>query len=263
MTTPPLLEARGLGRRFGGREVVADISLTLDEGQALALIGPNGAGKSTTLGMLTTALRPDTGYATAGGFDVVRQARQVRGLLGVLFQEPALDDRMTPRETLRFHAALYGLPRREVPALVADALAGAGLGEVAYHPLRGFSGGMKRRLELARALMHAPRLLVLDEPTLGLDPQGRLDLWGRIGALRARGMAVLMTTHVLAEAESFDRVGILDRGRMVALDTPEALKRAHVGDPGASLEDVFLALTGRALRDAAQPLRPSLVRRRA
>lgn len=263
MSSAPILDARGLGRRFGGREVVAGLSLSLQEGQSLALIGPNGAGKSTTLGMLTTALRPDAGTAQVGGFDVVRQARQVRGLLGVLFQEPALDERMTPRETLRLHAALHRVPRRDVAASVADALEAAGLVEAADRPVRGFSGGMKRRLELARALMHAPRLLVLDEPTLGLDPQGRLDLWGRIGALRARGMAVLMATHVLTEAESFDRVAILDRGRLVALDTPEALKRAHAGDPAASLEDVFLALTGRALRDEAHPLRPALVRRRA
>lgn len=263
MTGAAILEASNLGRRFAGREVVSGFSLTLAEGDTVALIGPNGAGKSTTLGMLTTALRPDSGTVHIGGLDARRHPRRARAMLGVLFQEPALDDSMTPRETLHLHAALYGLPRREVPALIADALEGAGLSEAIDRKIRGFSGGMKRRLELARALMHAPRLLVLDEPTLGLDPQGRLDLWARIGALRASGMAVLMTTHVLSEADSFDRVGIIDKGRLLALDSPDALKRAHGGSADASLDDVFFALTGKALRDTAQPIRPALVRRRA
>ena len=187
----------------------------------------------------------------------------MRGKLGVLFQEPALDETMSPRETLTLHATLYRLPRRETPGRVADALDAAGLAEVADRRIRGFSGGMKRRLELARALMHGPRLLVLDEPTLGLDPQGRLDLWARIGALRAAGMSVLMTTHVLSEAESFDRVGIIDQGRLVALDTPAMLKAAHAGSSDARLDEVFFNLTGRALREDTQPLRPTLVRRRA
>lgn len=263
MTISCILEAEGLGRRFGGVEAVADVSFSMSDGESLALIGPNGAGKSTTLGMLTTALRPDQGTARVGGIDVEREARQARDILGVLFQEPALDESMTPRETLMFHSALHGLPRRQTAALVADALESAGLGDVAARRIRGFSGGMKRRLELARALMHSPRLLVLDEPTLGLDPQGRLDLWARIGTLRAGGMAVLMTTHVLTEAEAFDRVGIMDSGRLIALDTPEALKRRFGNMPDASLDDVFFCLTGRALRDGARPLGPTLVRRQA
>lgn len=258
-----ILRAENLSRRFGGRDVVADIDLELAEGGSLALIGPNGAGKSTTLGMLTTALRPDAGRVLVGGLDALAEPRRARALLGVLFQEPALDDSMTPRETLRLHTALYRLPRRETAARVSDALDSAGLGDVADQKIRGFSGGMKRRLELARALVHGPRLLVLDEPTLGLDPQGRLDLWARIGALRSTGMAVLMTTHVLSEADSFDRVGIIDKGRLVALDSPDALKRRYAGCPEATLDEVFFNLTGRALRDTAQGFRPALVRRRA
>lgn len=263
MRAAPIIEARNLCRRFGGRAAVTDVSLTLHEAGSLALIGPNGAGKTTTLGMLTTALRPDSGTVRIAGYDALATPRAARAVLGVLFQDPALDDRMTPRETLRLHAALHGLPRRDTAALVSDALDRAGLSEAADRTIRGFSGGMKRRLELARALMHEPRVLVLDEPTLGLDPQGRLDLWARIGALRAAGMAVLMTTHVLSEAESFDRVGILDGGQLVALDTPGALKRAHAGSEEASLDDVFFHLTGRALRDCQPPLRPALVRRHA
>ena len=263
MTLTPILEALDLSRSYGGRRAVAGVSLTLHDGQSLALIGPNGAGKSTTLGMLTTAIRPDTGTVRVAGFDAERAARQARGILGVVFQDPALDARMTAADTLRLHAALHRLPRRDVGARVAEVLDWAGLSGVADRATADFSGGMKRRLELARALMHRPRLLVLDEPTLGLDPQGRLDLWARIGALKAQGMAVLMTTHVLSEADTFDRVGILDGGRLVALDTPEALKRAHAGDADATLDEVFFQITGRALRDTAQPLRPTLVRRRA
>ena len=263
MSAPPILEAHGLAKRFGDILAATDVSLTLPAGQSLALIGPNGAGKSTALAMLTTALRPDGGTARVGGHDVVRAVRQARGILGVLFQDPALDASMTPRETLSLHAALHGIPRRETPECVARALNDAGLTDAADRTIRGFSGGMKRRLELARALMHAPRLLVLDEPTLGLDPQGRLDLWARINALRTGGMAVLMTTHVLSEAETFDRVGIMDGGRLVALDTPDALKQRFAGSLDATLEDVFFHITGRALRDAGLPMRPTLIRRQA
>lgn len=245
-----ILDCHGLGRSFGGIEAVADISFALDEGQSMALIGPNGAGKSTTLGMLTTALRPDRGGATVAGADIVTQAARVRASLGVLFQEPALDDRLSPRQTLRLHAAMHALPRHGHAAAVEKALDWANLTDQADRPLRGFSGGMKRRLELARALMHSPRLLVLDEPTLGLDPQGRLDLWSRIDALRAGGMAVLMTTHAMAEAERCDRIGVIDKGRLLAIGTRAELALAHGGHAHADLEKVFLGLTGRALRDA-------------
>jgi ABC-2 type transport system ATP-binding protein len=153
---------------------------------------------------------------------------------------------------------LHRLPRRDTKDTIEKALDSVDLTEVADRTIRGFSGGMKRRLELARACMHAPKLLILDEPTLGLDPQGRLDLWARINALRSTGMAVLMTTHVLSEAESFDQVGIIDQGRLVALDTPAALKS---GDTSATLEDVFFQRTGRALRDTQAFCGPKLVGR--
>lgn len=256
-----ILSCEGLGRSFGGVVAVADMSLAMSEGESLALIGPNGAGKSTTLGMLTTAIRPDRGRATVLGHDVVREPERVRAGLGVLFQEPALDDAMTPRETLAFHAALHALPRRETRERVERALAWAELGDVADRIVRGLSGGMKRRIELARALMHEPRLLVLDEPTLGLDPQGRRDLWARIETLRKGGLSVLLTTHVLSEAERCDRVGIVDRGRLVALDTPDAIRMRCGGV--ATLEDAFLHLTGRALRDGDAAPRPQRFRRSA
>jgi ABC-2 type transport system ATP-binding protein len=257
-----ILACEGLGRSFGSVVAVSDMTFSMAEGESLALIGPNGAGKSTTLGMLTTAIRPDRGRASVLGHDVVREAQRVRASLGVLFQEPALDETLTPRETLTFHAALHALPRRQTRARVEKALHWAELGGVADRIVRGFSGGMKRRIELARALMHEPRLLVLDEPTLGLDPQGRRDLWARIETLREGGLAVLLTTHVLSEAERCDRVGIVDRGRLVALDTPLAIRMRCGGVD--TLEDAFLHLTGRALRDGdAAAARPPRLRKSA
>jgi len=263
MSARPILAAHGLTKCFGDVRAVSDVTLSLQAGQSLALIGPNGAGKSTLLGLLTTAISPDRGHAEVGGHDVVDARRGARGVLGVVFQDPALDPSMTPRETLALHAALHGIARRDTAGHVARALHAAGLDAVADASIAGFSGGMKRRLELARALMHGPRLLVLDEPTLGLDPQGRLDLWARITALRAGGMAVLMTTHVLSEAERFDLVGIMDGGRLVALGTPLAQRQRFAGSPLAGLEDVFFHLTGEALRDVHPPARPALVRRPA
>jgi ABC-2 type transport system ATP-binding protein len=171
----------------------------------------------------------------------------VRRSLGMVFQDPALDDRLTARENLEIHAVLYGVPRQQRRAKVDQALAWATLEEAAQRRVRTFSGGMKRRLELARALMHAPGVLFLDEPTLGLDPQGRRHLWDRLESLRRDGMTVLMTTHYLHEAASCDRVGIIDRGKLVALGRPADLIAATEG--AADLEAVFLSLTGRALRD--------------
>lgn len=257
------LDCHGLARSYNGKPAVTGLGFAMREGEALALIGPNGAGKTTALGILTTAIRPDAGSATVLGYDIRKEPARIRASLGVLFQDPTLDDCMTPRATLRFHAALHGLSREETRNRVGEALHWAALEEVADAPVGAFSGGMKRRLELVRAMMHRPQLLVLDEPTLGLDPQGRLDLWQRIHALRKTGMAVLMTTHVLTEVEGFDRVAIMDSGRLIALDTPEALKTIHGGSKEASLEDVFLHLTGRALRDTEINHKPTLIRRRA
>lgn len=243
------IECEDLSRSFGTVRAVDSLTLSLYGGEFFALLGPNGAGKSTTLHMLTTLLPPGGGSARVLGYDVVRDGARVRERIGMVFQEPALDDRLNARENLRIHAALYGMPRREVGANIDRWLDWAELTEVEDRVLRTFSGGMKRRLELARALMHGPAVLFLDEPTLGLDPQGRRHLWDRIAALRAEGMTVFMTTHNLHEAESCDRIGILDRGRLVALGEPAALKLEIGGSAECSLEDVFLTLTGRDLRD--------------
>ena len=254
-----VIECHGLGRSFGKVTAIDAVSFTMEEGEFLALLGPNGAGKSTLLAMLATMIAPTRGEATVAGADIRREPERVRTALGVVFQDPALDDRLTAEENLRFHAALHRLPRASVAGAVVQALAWAQLAAAGDRPVRTFSGGMKRRLELARALMHAPRLLILDEPTLGLDPQGRRDLWDRIADLRAQGMSVLMTTHVIAEAEQCGRVGIVDAGRLVAIGTPAELAGRSLGRPAASLEEVFLHLTGRGLRDPEATPRDRIV----
>ena len=244
-----VIECQELGRRFGTAVAVEGLSFSVNRGELFAFLGPNGAGKTTTLLMLTTMLEPTSGWARVDGFDVVRQAQSVRERIGVVFQEPALDERLTAWENLEIHGVLYGMRGSRLREAIAQALEWADLAGVARRPVHTFSGGMKRRLELARALMHGPKVLFLDEPTLGLDPQGRRHLWDRIASLRTQGLTVFMTTHYLQEAEACDRVGIIDGGRLIALDTPSALKLKVLGTTEGSLEDVFLALTGRKLRD--------------
>jgi ABC-2 type transport system ATP-binding protein len=243
----PAIDCSALDRRYGSVTAVDGVTFQVERGEFFALLGPNGAGKTTTVHMLTTLVTPSSGTARVLGHDVVREPEEVRRALGMVFQDPALDDRLTARENLAIHAVLYDVPRARRREAVERALAWATLEEAAERRVRTFSGGMKRRLELARALMHDPGILFLDEPTLGLDPQGRRHLWDRIEVLRRDGMTVLMTTHYLHEAASCDRVAIMDRGRIVALGRPADLVAATEG--AHDLEAVFLALTGRALRD--------------
>jgi len=234
--------------RYGEHVAVNDLTLDIEAGEFFAILGPNGAGKTSLLNMLMTVTHPKAGSVTIMGHDVVTDTLAARRALGVVFQDPALDGTLTARENLDIHAVLYALPKATRRAAVDHALAWAELDKVANRQVRTFSGGMKRRLELARALMHEPSVLVLDEPTIGLDPQGRRHLWERIASLRAKGMTVLMTTHNLAEAEACDRVGIIDQGKLVAVGSPAQLAAEH-GDPKATLEDVFIALTGKQLFD--------------
>jgi len=248
-----------LSRRYGDLVAVADASFSIARGEFFALLGPNGAGKTTTLHMLTTLVVPTSGSASVMGFDVVQQAHEVRRQLGMVFQDPALDDRLTARENLEIHAVLYGVSRRDKRGAIHRALDWASLVDHGDRRVRSFSGGMKRRLELARALMHSPRVLFLDEPTIGLDPQGRRHLWERIAALRQQGMTVMMTTHNLPEAEACDRVGIMDNGRLVAIGAPQQLMHEYGGKADADLEDVFIALTGRQLRDESATARDRMV----
>lgn len=245
----PALECAGLTRRFGEATAVSEVSFEVRAGELFGLLGPNGAGKTTIHSMLTTLLEPTAGQARVGGFDVVRDAAKVRDIIGVLFQEPALDDRLTARENLELHAVLYRIRPRALGSCVSRALEWAELAGRADRPVRTFSGGMKRRLELARAILHQPRVLFLDEPTVGLDPQGRRQLWDRIATLRRGGLTAFVTTHNMQEAEGCDRVAIIDHGRLLALGPPFELGARVTGRTQATLEDIFLELTGRGLRD--------------
>lgn len=254
-----VIECENLSHRYGDLVALADVTFRVQKGELFALLGPNGAGKSTTANILITLLKPTAGRARVLGYDVVKQARDVRAAIGVVFQEPALDDRLSAWENLDIHAALYGIPKAEVKQRIEHALSWAGLTEAAARAVRTFSGGMKRRLELARGLMHEPQVLFLDEPTVGLDPQARRHLWERITGLQGQGLTVFMTTHYLEEAESSDTVAIIDHGRVVGIGAPSELKQEVLGTTQCSLEDVFLELTGRQLRDDAATPRDRLL----
>ena len=238
----PAIEARGLVKRFGETTALAGLDLSVPQGGCFGLLGPNGAGKTTTLHILTTLARPDAGEALLLGRDVVEERSAVRRDVGIVFQESTLDPELTPREHLELYARLYHLA--EPRTRVAEMLELVGLTDSAERPVRQLSGGMRRRLEIARGILHAPRVLFLDEPTLGLDVAARRTIWEYLRALREReGTTVFLTTHYLEEADALcERVAILDRGRVVACDAPEALKAALGGD----VVRIALARAGKA-----------------
>ncbi|MGH9089293.1 MAG: ATP-binding cassette domain-containing protein [Acidimicrobiales bacterium] len=223
------IEVVELVKRFGELEAVRGVSFEVAAGETFGFLGPNGAGKSTTISMLCTLLNPSGGSARVAGFDVVKERAEVRKRIGLVFQDTTLDDYLTAEENLRFHAELYGVPRAQTAGRLADVLHMVGLWDRRDGLVRTFSGGMKRRLEIARGLLHSPRVLFLDEPTVGLDPQTRSHIWGYINELRRReAITMFLTTHYMDEAEHCDRIAIMDQGEIVVQDTPEALK-ASVG----------------------------------
>jgi ABC-2 type transport system ATP-binding protein len=227
------IEVENLVREFRkGPRAVDGVSLTVEPGEVYGFLGPNGAGKSTTVLMLTTLLPPTSGTARVAGYDIVKEGPQVRASIGAALQEAALDQFLTGRDHLRLQGALHGLGRAERRKRGDELLERVGLSEAADRRVRGYSGGMKRRLDLALALVHRPSILFLDEPTTGLDPQSRSALWAEVSRLaRDDGVTVFLTTQYLEEADVLaDRVGIIDKGRIVAEDTPEALK-AEIGRP--------------------------------
>ncbi|MDQ1746161.1 MAG: type transport system ATP-binding protein [Frankiaceae bacterium] len=230
MTVPVrAVSARGLARRYDDVEAVAGVDLDVEPGEVFGFLGPNGAGKSTTIKMLCTLVQPSAGTATVAGYDVVRQRDDVRRAIGLVFQDPTLDGYLTAEQNLRMHAELYGVPKSAVGERMTDVLGMVGLTDRRRSRVSTYSGGMKRRLEIARGLLHAPRVLFLDEPTVGLDPQTRASIWRYINELRRReDITIFMTTHYMDEAEYCDRIAIIDQGRIVVTDTPEALK-ASVG----------------------------------
>jgi ABC-2 type transport system ATP-binding protein len=226
------IEAESLVRRFKDVEAVAGIDLQVAPGEIYGFLGPNGAGKSTTVHMLTTLLPPTSGRATVAGFDVAREGPKVRASIGAALQEAALDPFLTGREHLRLQASLHGIGGDARRKLIAELLERVGLAHAGDRKVRTYSGGMKRRLDLALALIHDPSILFLDEPTTGLDPQSRTALWDEVGRLaRQEGVTVFLTTQYLEEADVLaDRVGIIDHGRIVAEGTPARLK-AEIGRP--------------------------------
>jgi ABC-2 type transport system ATP-binding protein len=220
---------RGLVKRYDDVEAVSGIDLDVKAGETFGFLGPNGAGKTTTIGVLCTLVRPTAGAATVAGHDVTRERDEVRRNIGLVFQDTTLDGYLTAEENMRLHAELYGVPRAAVPDRMRQVMEMVGLWERRDSLVRTFSGGMKRRLEIARGLLHSPRVLFLDEPTVGLDPQTRSSIWGYIRELKEReDITIFLTTHYMDEAEYCDRIAIMDRGRIIVLDTPEALK-ASVG----------------------------------
>jgi ABC-2 type transport system ATP-binding protein len=244
----PAIATRSLRRTFkGGIEAVRDIDLAVGVGEVFGFLGPNGAGKTTTVRMLCTLLPPTAGSATVAGLDVVADAAAVRRRIGVALQEIGLDPVQTGRELLELQCGLYGITGRRARVRAQELLELVGLADAAGRRTKTYSGGMKRRLDLASALVHSPDVLFLDEPTTGLDPQSRIALHDLVRDLRAAGQTTVLITHDMAEADSLaDRVAVIDHGRLLALGTPAALK---ADAEAATLEAVFFHLTGKELRD--------------
>jgi ABC-2 type transport system ATP-binding protein len=230
-TTAPsaAVSVNGLVKRYDRLEAVRGIDFEVASGEIFGFLGPNGAGKSTTISMLCTLVRPSGGSALVAGHDIVSERDDVRRNIGLVFQETTLDGYLSAEQNLRLHAELYGVPRALVNARMRQVLEMVGLWERRESLANTFSGGMKRRLEIARGLFHSPRVLFLDEPTVGLDPQTRSSIWGYIRELKAQeDITIFLTTHYMDEAEYCDRIAIMDQGRIIVLDSPEALK-ASVG----------------------------------
>jgi ABC-2 type transport system ATP-binding protein len=234
--TEDAIVVRDLKKSFDEVEAVRGVSFEVASGEAFGFLGPNGAGKTTTINMLCTLAKPTGGSALVAGHDVVRERDDVRRNIGLVFQDQTLDGYLTAEQNLRLHAELYGVESSLVPARMRQVLEMVGLWERRDSQVLTFSGGMRRRLEIARGLMHSPRVLFLDEPTIGLDPQTRSSIWSYIRELQqAERITIFMTTHYMDEAEMCDRIAIMDRGEIVALDTPAALK-ARVGADRVRIE---------------------------
>jgi len=242
-----VIETHKLSKSFGSLTAVDQLDIAVESGEIFALLGPNGAGKTTTISMLCTILKPTSGTAKVNGFDIVKDATQVRKSIGIVFQDPSIDDRLTGRENLFMHANLYGVPPGDQKSRIDSVLKLVELEDRADDLLRTYSGGMRRRLEIARGLIHYPKVLFLDEPTIGLDPQTRDHVWKYIRELKeAHNITVVLTTHYMDEADKLsDRIAIMDYGKIIALDTSAKLKQTLEGDVitvKANNLDAFLPL---------------------
>jgi ABC-2 type transport system ATP-binding protein len=244
----PAIHVEHLVRTFGDVTAVDDVSFEVRPGEIFAFLGPNGAGKTTTIRMLTTLLRPTSGSLRLDGLDPVTERDAVRRRIGVVFQDPSLDQDLTAWENMEIHGVLYGVPRGERRERTEHLLALFELGDRRKDLVKTFSGGMRRRLEIARGMLHTPKVLFLDEPTLGLDPQSRNQMWTHVQKLNATdGMTVFLTTHYMDEADRVaNRIAVIDHGRIVAIGSPAELKQRTNTE---SLEAAFLALTGTAIRE--------------
>jgi ABC-2 type transport system ATP-binding protein len=227
-----IIETHQLTKTYGLIKAVDKLDITVESGEVFGLLGPNGAGKTTTVSMLCTILKPTSGSATVNGFDIVKEANKVRKSIGIVFQEPSIDDRLTGKENLYMHANLYGVPASEQKERINRILKLVELEDRADDLLRTYSGGMRRRLEIGRGLIHYPKVLFLDEPTVGLDPQTRDHIWKYIRQLKeAEDITVVLTTHYMDEADRLsDRIAIMDHGKIVILDSPPKLKETLEGD---------------------------------
>lgn len=243
-----MISVRNLTKTFKALTAVDDVSFDVKRGEIFAFLGPNGAGKSTTIKMLTTLLRPSGGQITLNGHDVLKDPGAVRRSFGIVFQDPSLDDQLTAQENMEIHGVLYGVPRKLRRERIETLLKFVDLWDRRKDMVMKFSGGMKRRLEIARGLLHHPTVMFLDEPTLGLDPQTRNQMWAYLKDLNAReGTTVFFTTHYMEEADRHaQRLAVIDKGRIVAMGSPAEVKAEQQAE---SLEDAFLNLTGRTIRE--------------
>jgi ABC-2 type transport system ATP-binding protein len=226
-----VIEIRDLKKNYGKSEAIKGVNLDVIEGALFGFLGPNGAGKSTTINILCTMLRPSSGTAVIGGFDIIKQKSKVRESIGIVFQDNTLDERLTAKENLLLHCRFYNVPKDERKGRLEKVLEMVQLSDKRDNLVGTFSGGMKRRLEIARGLIHYPKVLFLDEPTVGLDPQARANVWDYIVKLKKEiGISVFLTTHYMDEAEICDKIAIIDYGKIIVTDTPEVLKDGIGGD---------------------------------
>lgn len=226
-----MIEVKRLSKKFKRLWAVKDVSFEVKEGEIFGFLGPNGAGKTTTIKMLTTLLKPDRGTAKIQGYDVRIDKKDVRAVIGIIFQDPSLDIKLTAEENLKFHAWLYDVKRKDFKGRMEEMLKMVKLYDRRKGVVETYSGGMKRRLEIARGLLHYPKVLFLDEPTIGLDPQTRNKIWDYILDLRRKkNITMFLTTHYMEEAECCDRIAVMDQGKIIALNSPEGLKQRIGGD---------------------------------
>ena len=248
MVNESIITVKNLSKKFNGLTAVDNISFEVKKGEIFAFLGPNGAGKTTTIKMLTTLLHPTAGEIKINGYDPVNEQKDARKSFGIVFQDQSLDEDLTAYENMDFHGVFYNVPKDLRKKRIDYLLNFVGLQERKDDFVKNFSGGMKRRLEIARGLIHHPKILFLDEPTIGLDPQTRNHMWQYIKDLNKKeGMTVFFTTHYMEEAEKIaDTIAVIDKGRIIKKETPQALKRLT---NTRSLEEAFLKLTGKSIRD--------------